>query len=122
MLAEGSQRVLDQPDRIPALLETARALGATDLFVQVFCDRPGQREPIIGAGSATDLVQDDETSRRCGIQDPCGFDDIAGNADRTRFLFVQVAVFVAIDDARRFARLVVIDPDRHRIGPQLEVT
>ena len=36
VLAEGSQRVLDQPERIPALLETAQALGCTDLFVQVY--------------------------------------------------------------------------------------
>ncbi|MBW2313423.1 MAG: family 10 glycosylhydrolase [Deltaproteobacteria bacterium] len=35
VLAEGSQRVLENPERIPALLRDARALGATDLFVQV---------------------------------------------------------------------------------------
>lgn len=33
---EGSRRVLDDPSRIPALLADARALGATDLFVQVY--------------------------------------------------------------------------------------
>lgn len=33
---EGSQRVLDSPDRTPALLEAARTVGATDLFVQVY--------------------------------------------------------------------------------------
>ncbi len=36
VLAEGSQRVLEHPERIPALLSTAAALGATDLFVQVY--------------------------------------------------------------------------------------
>ncbi len=36
VLCQGSQRVLDHPDRIPHLIETARALGATDLFVQVY--------------------------------------------------------------------------------------
>jgi uncharacterized lipoprotein YddW (UPF0748 family) len=36
VLAEGSQRVLENPERIPALLETARSLGASDLFVQVY--------------------------------------------------------------------------------------
>jgi uncharacterized lipoprotein YddW (UPF0748 family) len=36
VLAEGSQRVLDDPARIPGLIETAGALGATDLFVQVY--------------------------------------------------------------------------------------
>ncbi|HEY8154173.1 MAG TPA: family 10 glycosylhydrolase [Myxococcota bacterium] len=36
VLAEGSQRVLEHPDRIPALIATARSLAATDLFVQVY--------------------------------------------------------------------------------------
>ncbi len=36
VLCEGSQRVLDHPDRIPRLIETARELGVTDLFVQVY--------------------------------------------------------------------------------------
>lgn len=33
---EGAVRVLDDPARIPALVADARALGATDLFVQVY--------------------------------------------------------------------------------------
>jgi uncharacterized lipoprotein YddW (UPF0748 family) len=36
VLAEGSQRVLDDAARVDALLEHAQALGATDLFVQVY--------------------------------------------------------------------------------------
>ena len=36
VLCEGSQRVLEHADRVPALLEDAKALGATDLFVQVY--------------------------------------------------------------------------------------
>jgi uncharacterized lipoprotein YddW (UPF0748 family) len=36
VLAEGSQRVLEHPERVPQLLEDARSLGATDLFVQVY--------------------------------------------------------------------------------------
>ena len=36
VLCQGSQRVLDQPERIDALLGDAAALGATDLFVQVY--------------------------------------------------------------------------------------
>lgn len=35
VLAEGHARTLDLPERIPLLVERARALGATDLFVQV---------------------------------------------------------------------------------------
>jgi uncharacterized lipoprotein YddW (UPF0748 family) len=36
VLAEGSQRVLDHTDRIPSLIATAKSVGATDLFVQVY--------------------------------------------------------------------------------------
>jgi uncharacterized lipoprotein YddW (UPF0748 family) len=36
VLAEGSHRVLEQPDRMETLAETAEKLGATDLFVQVY--------------------------------------------------------------------------------------
>jgi len=36
VLAEGSQRVLEHPERVSELLGDARALGATDLFVQVY--------------------------------------------------------------------------------------
>jgi uncharacterized lipoprotein YddW (UPF0748 family) len=36
VLAEGSQRVLEHPDRIASLIATARGVGATDLFVQVY--------------------------------------------------------------------------------------
>lgn len=36
VLAEGSVRVLDDPERIPALLARALELGASDLFVQVY--------------------------------------------------------------------------------------
>jgi uncharacterized lipoprotein YddW (UPF0748 family) len=35
VLAEGSQRVLENPERVALLLADARALGVTDLFVQV---------------------------------------------------------------------------------------
>jgi uncharacterized lipoprotein YddW (UPF0748 family) len=36
VLCEGSQRVLEHPERIPLLIEDALALGTTDLFVQVY--------------------------------------------------------------------------------------
>jgi len=35
VLAEGSERVLESPEKIAALIERAEALGASDLFVQV---------------------------------------------------------------------------------------
>jgi uncharacterized lipoprotein YddW (UPF0748 family) len=36
VLCEGSQRVLEHPERIARLIADARTLGATDLFVQVY--------------------------------------------------------------------------------------
>ena len=36
VLCEGSQRVLEHPDRVETLLADAAALGVTDLFVQVY--------------------------------------------------------------------------------------
>jgi uncharacterized lipoprotein YddW (UPF0748 family) len=36
VLCQGSQRVLDHPDKIPGLIDDARALGVSDLFVQVY--------------------------------------------------------------------------------------
>jgi len=36
VLCEGSQRVLERPQRVALLLEDAQALGVTDLFVQVY--------------------------------------------------------------------------------------
>jgi uncharacterized lipoprotein YddW (UPF0748 family) len=36
VLAEGSQRVLEHPDRVEPLIASARAIGASDLFVQVY--------------------------------------------------------------------------------------
>ena len=36
VLCEGSQRVLEHPDKFDALLDDAQLLGATDLFVQVY--------------------------------------------------------------------------------------
>jgi len=36
VLCQGSQRVLEHPERIPMLIDDALALGVTDLFVQVY--------------------------------------------------------------------------------------
>jgi uncharacterized lipoprotein YddW (UPF0748 family) len=36
VLAEGHERVLEHPERIPRLIEDAQLLGASDLFVQVY--------------------------------------------------------------------------------------
>jgi uncharacterized lipoprotein YddW (UPF0748 family) len=36
VLAEGHERVLENPERVPVLIDTAQRLDATDLFVQVY--------------------------------------------------------------------------------------
>lgn len=66
VLSQGSQRVLDDTAKIPALLEDARALGATDLFVQVYrggrawfdsslADTAPWERAVAGAGGADPL-------------------------------------------------------------------
>ena len=60
VLAEGSQRVLDAPDRVALLLADARALGVTDLFVQVhrggrawFASRYADTTPFVAGRAAS---------------------------------------------------------------------
>jgi len=66
VLCEGSARVLDDPARIDTLIRHSRALGATDLFVQVyrggrawFDSERGDREPYekLVAGGARDPLR-----------------------------------------------------------------
>jgi uncharacterized lipoprotein YddW (UPF0748 family) len=61
VLAEGAQRVLEHPERVPLLLADARALGVTDLFVQVhrggrawFASRYADAGPYNAARAAND--------------------------------------------------------------------
>ena len=65
--APGSNRPLR-----PAFLSTSRhgkpgPGPAADRVVQVLGDRPGQRDAVVGAGAAADLVEDDQAARawRC---------------------------------------------------------
>jgi uncharacterized lipoprotein YddW (UPF0748 family) len=62
VLCQGSQQVLEHPDRMTALLERAPALGVTDLFVQVYrggrawfdsslADASPYQQMVEGAGS-----------------------------------------------------------------------
>ena len=60
VLAEGSQRVLESPDRVALLLADARALGVSDLFVQVhrggrawFASRYADTAPFTAARAAS---------------------------------------------------------------------
>ena len=43
----------------------AKAWGVMDIFD----DRPGDGEPIIGTRSASDFIQNEKRARRCVIQD-----------------------------------------------------
>jgi uncharacterized lipoprotein YddW (UPF0748 family) len=59
VLAEGSQRVLEHPERVALLLADAKALGVTDLFVQVhrggrawFASRYADAAPHLAAKAA----------------------------------------------------------------------
>src|SRR5260370_1037486 len=43
--------------------------AAADLIVQIFGDGPGQRDAVVGAGAAADLVEDDQALRTGIIED-----------------------------------------------------
>jgi uncharacterized lipoprotein YddW (UPF0748 family) len=58
VLAEGSQRVLEHPDRIPGLIATAQALAATDLFVQVYRSGRAWYETSLADDSAFRAARD----------------------------------------------------------------
>jgi uncharacterized lipoprotein YddW (UPF0748 family) len=58
VLAEGSQRVLEHPDRIPSLIDTARGIGATDLFVQVYRGGRAWFETSLADASPFDAARD----------------------------------------------------------------
>ena len=56
--------------------------AAADLVVQVLDHGPGQREPVVGAGAAADLVQDHQAAARGQVQNPRGL----GHLDHERAL------------------------------------
>ena len=43
------------------------------IVVQVFDDRPGDGDTVIGAGAASELVEEDERTRSEGVEDAGGF-------------------------------------------------
>ena len=56
--------------------------AAADVLVEVFDDGPGEREAVVGAGAAADLVEDDEAARGGGVEDAGGL----GHLDHERAL------------------------------------
>jgi len=47
--------------------------ATADLIVQMFDDRPGERNAIVGACATPNFVEDHEAARCGGIQNPRGF-------------------------------------------------
>ena len=98
VLAEGSVRVLDDSKRIDALLERAKRLGATDLFVQVF--RGGRAFYQAGPGI--------ERSPEIARQAANGVDSLADllHAAHARGLKVHAWVNVLSLSTRRDAQII----------------
>ena len=84
VLCEGAQRVLEHPDRVPALLADAEALGVSDLFVQVY--RGGR------AWFPTELADDSPSEKvRAG-----GSDVLATLIDRAQARGLKVHAWVNV--------------------------
>ncbi len=95
VLAEGSVRVLDDPSRIPSLLDRAVELGASDLFVQVY--RGGR----VFYPTSLDI----EAAPAGSIPEVDAFDSLLGAA-HDRGLRVHAWVNVLSLSTRRDARLI----------------
>ena len=85
VLCEGSQRVLEHPERIDELIEYASAIGATDLFVQVY--RGGQAWFDSSYAAATPHQQ---------IRDSTGVDTLRELVRRAHLLEIRVHAWVNV--------------------------
>jgi len=103
VLAEGAVRVLDDPARIPAVLDRAIALGATDLFLQVY--RGGRA--FYPAGPGVERTPQTEALAAAG-RDPLA---LFLDAAEARGLTVHAWVNVLSLSTRRDAALI------DRLGP-----
>jgi uncharacterized lipoprotein YddW (UPF0748 family) len=93
VLCEGSQRVLEHPERLAWLLDDAAALGVTDLFVQVYrggrawydatlADAgPYERTWRGGSGDALETLLADAHARGLRVHAWVNVLSLAGNAD-----------------------------------------
>jgi uncharacterized lipoprotein YddW (UPF0748 family) len=86
VLCEGAQRVLERPEMLPALLEDARALGATDLFVQVYR----------GGRAWYDASLADPAPWHATWRDPDGRDALAVLIDRAHASGMRVHAWVNV--------------------------
>ncbi len=81
---------------------------AAELVVDVLRDRPGQRDSVVGARPAADLVEDHEAAVGGGVENPRRL----GHLDHERAL--AAAELVARPDAGKDP---VRDPDRRSGSP-----
>ena len=97
VLCEGSQRVLEHPERIDELIEYASAIGATDLFVQVY--RGGQAWFDSSYAAAAPYQQ---------IRDSIGVDTLHELVRRAHLLGIRVHAWVNVLSLanRRDAKIV----------------
>ncbi len=85
VLAEGSERVLDDPAKVPALVDHAVALGATDLFVQVYR----------GGRAWYDATLADPTPFKA-VHDATGVDPLADLLERAHAAGLKVHAWVNV--------------------------
>ncbi len=105
VLCEGSQRVLEHPERADALIEFASAIGATDLFVQVY--RGG--EAWFDSSHATAAPY-----RR--IRDALGVDALRELVRRAHLLEIRVHAWVnVLSLANRRAPKIVAELGREAV-------
>ena len=100
---EGSVRVLDDPARIPRLIADARALGSTDLFVQVYR----------GGRSWFDSAIADATPHR-SVRDRHGVDALAQLLDAAHASGLRVHAWInalSLSENRGAALLARLGPD-----------
>jgi uncharacterized lipoprotein YddW (UPF0748 family) len=133
VLCEGSQRILEHPDRFAELIEDARRLGASDLFVQVYrggrawfdsslTDATPHREIVESTGRDTfaELIP---LAQAAGLRVHAWVNvlSLAGNLHSQLVLDLGPGV-VAVDRQGRslldYPKLEVPDPDRayYRMG------
>lgn len=132
VLCEGSQRVLEHPDRIPALIADADALDVSDLFVQVYrggrawfdsthADATPYRELRAATGEDT-LARLIQAGHAAGLRVHAWVNVLSLAGNRSAPLLRDLPGAVAVDKQGRsvldYPKLEVPPPDRryYRMG------
>jgi uncharacterized lipoprotein YddW (UPF0748 family) len=103
VLCEGAQRVLERPEMLPKLLDDAKALGATDLFVQVYR----------GGRAWYDASLADATPWQSTWRDPEGRDALAVLIDRAHAAGLRVHAWVNVLSLSKNAEAPIV----RELGP-----